>query len=535
MTDAHPYPAKVLPGHTELAARLHTEISAGAITHKTQFDKRKRELADGLNIAHLPTNPDLLPLIQGALNPEQRRLFSIKPVRNLSGVAVLAAMVKPHLCPHGTCTYCPKGIHHPAPPAYTGDEPAAQRGYRNDFDAYKQVTSRLKQLQATGQSTDKCELIIMGGTFLSMPVEYQHEFMKGCLDGISGKTHATLNDAVAACEHSPNRVIGITMETRPDVANISDISRMLEWGSTRVELGVQSVYDDVLAKLNRQHTVQTTIDATQRLKDACVKVGYHMMSKLPNSTLKRDMQAHRELFENPAFRPDMVKFYPVAVVANTALYQMWKKGEYAEMSEEEAIEFYSELKPRIPEWTRVMRVQRDIPTQNISGGVKKTNLRQMVEARMNENGTKCRCIRCREVGFKRTKEGVVPQKIELVRREYDASQGKEIFLSAEDREQDILVGFIRLRVPHAPTLPELADSAYIRELHVYGQSVPIGEQWEKSAQHKGWGKALLAEAEAIAKNEFGMGQMNVIAGIGVREYYRKLGYAQNGAFVRKKI
>lgn len=518
-----------------LAQRVHGELEKGMITTKHQLDRRKRELADGLNIAHLPTNPDLLPLLPKKISLEQRKLFMIKPVRNISGVAVLAAMVKPHLCPHGTCVYCPKGIHHPSPPAYTGDEPAAQRGYRNDFDAYKQVTSRIVQLNATGQSTDKCELVVMGGTFLSMPLEYQFEFMQGCLDGISGKKHNSLNEAIRACETSEHRVIGITMETRPDAAKLDDIKRMLTWGTTRVEMGVQSVYDDVLEKLNRQHTVQTTIDSTQRLKDSCLKVGYHMMSKLPYSTLKKDMKAHLEIFTNPDFRPDMVKFYPVAVVENTALYQNWKKDEYQEMTQEEAVEFYSKLKPHIPEWVRVMRVQRDIPTQNISAGVKKTNLRQTVHAHMKKEGLVCRCIRCREVGFKRTIEGVVPKKIELVRREYEASHGKEIFLSAEDVNEDILVGFVRLRIPHAPTLPELNDSAYIRELHVYGQSVPIGETIEKSAQHKGWGKKLLSEAETIAKKEFGLEQMNIIAGIGVREYYKKLGYEQNGAFVKKNL
>ncbi len=525
---------EVSPLH-RLAKRLHDEIVAGKITTITQLNTRKRELADGLNLKHLPTNPDLIPLMPEKLTAKERELFSIKPVRNISGVAVLAAMVKPHICPHGTCTYCPKGLHHPAPPAYTGDEPAAQRGYRNDFDAYKQVTSRIKQLQATGQSTDKCELIIMGGTFLSMPKEYQYQFMQGCLDGISGETHENLEQSVHACETSENRVIGITMETRPDVAKISDIQRMLTWGTTRVEMGVQSVHDDVLQTLNRQHTIQTTIDSTQRLKDSCLKVGYHMMSKLPGSTLERDLESHLEIFTNPNFRPDMVKFYPLAVVENTALYPKMLAGEYTPITQEEAIEFYATVKTHVPEWVRIMRIQRDIPAQNISAGVKKTNLRQMVEQRMKENGTVCRCIRCREVGFKRIKEGKVPEKIEMVRREYDASQGIEIFLSAEDVEQDILVGFTRLRIPHEATLPELAVSAYIRELHVYGQSIPIGGQISARGQHKGWGKQLMAEAEQIAKNEFGLDSMNVIAGIGVREYYKKIGYEQNGSFVFKKL
>ncbi len=521
--------------HHRLAQRIRDGIKSEKITTKKQLDAAKRALADGLNLSHLPTNPDLLPLLSEGLTDEQRGLFSIKPVRNISGVAVLAAMVKPHLCPHGTCIYCPKGLNHPAPPAYTGDEPAAQRGYRNEFDPFKQITSRIKQLQATGQSTNKCELIIMGGTFLSMPIDYQYAFMQGCLDGIAGKKQENFGQSVTACESSENRVIGITMETRPDVAKKSDITRMLEWGTTRVELGVQSVYDDILEKLNRQHTIQTTIDATQRLKDSCLKVGYHMMSKLPYSNLKRDMNAHLEIFQNPDFAPDMVKFYPVAVVKNTALYKMWEKGEYQEMTQEEAVEFYAQLKPQIPEWVRIMRVQRDIPTQNISAGVKKTNLRQMVEERMKENGQKCRCIRCREMGFKRVKEGISPAKIELVRRDYEASHGKEIFASAEDVEQNILVGFIRLRIPHDYVLPELQDSAYIRELHVYGQSVPLGEKMEKSGQHKGWGKKLLSEAEQIAKNEFGFEKINIIAGIGVREYYKKVGYEQNGAFVQKKL
>ena len=521
-----------------LAQRVYTELKAGTITTAFELDQRKRVLANGLQIHALPTNPDLLPIVQqncGTLTHAEEKLFSIKPIRNISGVAVLAAMVKPHMCPHGTCIYCPKGIHHPAPPAYTGDEPAAQRGYRNEFDAFRQVTSRIKQLNATGQSTEKCELIIMGGTFLSMPENYQFEFMQGCLDGISGEKHANLADAVAACETSPNRVIGITMETRPDVAKLSDIQRMLQWGTTRVEMGVQSVYDDVLEKLNRQHTVQTTIDSTQRLKDSCLKVGYHMMAKLPHSTLERDMQAHLEIFSNPDFRPDMVKFYPVAVVQNTALYKMWERGEYAEMTMEEAIQFYSKLKPQIPEWVRIMRVQRDIPTQNISAGVKKTNLRQEVQMHMKELGIRCRCIRCREVGFKHQNEGIWPNEVELVTRTYEASNGLEYFISAEDVAQDILVGFVRLRIPKQAALPELENSAFVRELHVYGQSIPLGEMKEKSGQHKGWGKKLMAESERIARDEHGMDAMNIIAGIGVREYYKKMGYVQNNAFVKKKL
>ncbi len=522
---------------TQLAQRIHEEMTKGKIHTVAQLNQKKRELADGLNLKHLPTNPDLLPILKTltTLSPQQVELFSIKPVRNISGVAVLAAMVKPHICPHGTCTYCPKGLHHPAPPAYTGDEPAAQRGYRNDFDPFKQVYSRIDQLQRTGQSTDKCELIIMGGTFLSMPEEYQYYFMRGCLDGISGTPHDSLVESVKACETSPNRVIGITMETRPDVAKMSDITRMLEWGTTRVEMGVQSVYDDVLQTLNRQHTIQTTIDSTQRLKDSCLKVGYHMMSKLPGSTLERDLQAHLEVFQNPNFKPDMIKLYPLAVVENTALYPKMMRGEYTPITEEQAITFYSKVKAAAPEWVRIMRVQRDIPSQNISAGVKKTNLRQLVNERMKEEGTQCRCIRCREVGFKRTREGLTPKKIELVRRDYEASKGKEIFLSYEDVEQDILIGFTRLRIPHQPTLNELANSAYIRELHVYGQSIPLGEQIQKSGQHKGLGKKLLAEAERVAKEEFGLEMMNIIAGIGVREYYKKLGYTQNGPFVGKKI
>ncbi|MDP2667061.1 MAG: tRNA uridine(34) 5-carboxymethylaminomethyl modification radical SAM/GNAT enzyme Elp3 [Candidatus Diapherotrites archaeon] len=518
-----------------LAHRLYTEIQANTITDIPRFNTRKRELAEGLGIAHLPPNPDLLPLMPGALRKEQRALFAIKPVRNISGVAVLAAMVKPHLCPHGTCIYCPKGLHHPAPPAYTGDEPAAQRGYRNDFDPYRQVNGRIQQLQAVGRDTDKCELIIMGGTFLSMPLDYQYSFMQGCLEGLAGKRFPSMGETIAACETSANRVIGITMETRPDVAKKEDIARMLSWGSTRVELGVQTIYDDVLEKLNRQHTVKQTIDATRRLKESSLKVGYHMMAKLPHSELKRDMAAHLNIFSNPDFKPDMVKLYPVAVVANTALYGMWKRGEYEEMTQEEAVAFYAALKPRIPEWVRVMRVQRDIPTPNISAGVKKTNLRQLVEKRMKEEGTRCRCIRCREMGFKKVKEGVSPQKIELVTRSYEASGGMEYFISAEDVEQDILVGFIRLRIPHLPLFSELADSGFVREVHVYGQSVPLGEQNVTSGQHKGWGQRLLQEAERVTKEKHGLSHVNVIAGIGVREYYKNLGYVQNGAWVRKNL
>jgi elongator complex protein 3 len=325
------------------------------------------------------------------------------------------------------------------------------------------------------------------------------------------------------------RCVAMCLETRPDFCFEKEIDEMLKLGGTRVELGVQTVYEDILRKIKRGHTVKDAVKATQLMKDSFLKVGYHMMPGLPGSSPAKDIKMFKELFSNPDFMPDALKIYPCMVIEGTELYDLWKAKKYKPLTTAVAAKMLVEIKKNIPKYCRIMRVQRDIPTTMISAGVDRTNLRQYVSKILKEKKIKCKCIRCREPKGR----AIDFSKIEIKRLDYPASGGKEVFLSAE--AGDILLGFCRLRIPYKPFRPEITKkSAGIRELHVYGTAVPVGEKGE-ALQHKGLGRKLMSEAERIAKEEFGCDKMLVISGIGVREYYKKLGYEQDGMYVSKKL
>ncbi len=487
------------------------------------------------NLGRIPGNSELIRLLTA---DERERLIPVlrrKATRALSGVNVVAVMTKPMACPHGRCAYCPGGPEVNSPQSYTGHEPAAMRGIQNSFDPYSQVRSRMEQLEAIGHTVDKIDLIIMGGTFPAGPRDYQEWFVKGCLDAITGEESRSLAEAKRLAETSTLRNVGVTVETRPDCLTENDVDNMLDLGVTRVEVGVQNVYDDIYKLVERGHTVQDVIDGTRRLKDSALKICYHMMPGLPGSSMRRDLEGFRQIFTDPSYMPDMLKIYPTLVVKGTKLYDWWRSGDYEPLNTEQATELVAQMKEMVPPWVRIMRVQRDIPLHQIEAGVDKSNLRQLAQKRLRERGSGCRCIRCREAGH-RSREGVEPESLGLVRRTYEASGGEENFIGVEDTENDVLVGFIRLRIPSDRVFrPEITSSTgLVRELHVYGRMTPVGldgYDW----QHMGWGEALMEEAERIAEEEYGMDRMVVMSALGTKEYYRRLGYACDGPYVFKPL
>jgi len=471
-----------------------------------------------------------------------------KPVRTLSGVTIVAIMTKPYPCPHGRCIYCPGGPEVGTPQSYYGEEPALMRAMYVGFHPYKQVYVRLKTYTEIGHPINKVELIIMGGTFPAMPLDYQEWFVTMALEAMNRfpdpnppKEFVYLEDAQLRNEYAKVRCVGMTIETRPDWGKEKHADRMLWLGATRVELGVQSIYDDVLKRVERGHTVKDTIEATRILKDCGFKIVYHIMPGLPGSDFDRDLEMIKTIFSDPDFMPDMLKIYPTLVVEGTKLYEMWKKGEYKALTDEEAIELISEMYRYIPKWVRIMRVQRDVPVKYIIAGPKRGDLRKLVEKRALEKGIKIKEIRFREAGLKFWKEGIYadPKNLRITRETYEASSGVEIFLAVEDPINDVIAGILRLRYPsekaHRPEID--GKTMIIRELHIYGPEVPIGAKPLFEWQHQGWGSKLLREAERIAVEEFDARRMLILSGIGVREYYRKHGYfrPQNSPYMTKYL
>jgi elongator complex protein 3 len=514
--------------------QLLKEIETGKIKTKEQLSKRKRALARGTG-KNQPDNAKILEMAKGRAREKVRKLLQIKPTRTISGVAVVAVMCKPHKCPHGKCTYCPHVEN--VPESYTGKEPAARRAIANKFDPYKQVQNRLTQLYATGHIPEKVELIIMGGTFPSLSRRYQKNFIKNCLLAMNRfpkdkpKKIPSLESIQKTNETTKIRCVGMTFETRPDYCKKKHVDFMLKLGGTRVELGVQTIYDYIYKKVNRGHTVKDVIKATRLLKDSGFKVLYHMMPGLPGSNLEKDIAMfiggapHKETFwrpgilNDPDFSPDMLKIYPCLVIPGSELYKDWKKGKYKPYTEKQAKAFLKKIKEGCPEWVRIMRIERDIPGTEIAAGIKTTNIRQML------GKTKCDCIRCREVGHRLRKGFKLDEKsIHLNLIFYTASKGKEIFLEFIDKNHTLL-GFLRLRL-------NKTETALVRELHVYGEQIPIGKKGK--IQHKGYGKKLLKKAEQLAKMA-GKKKISVISGIGVREYYRRLGYKKDKTYMSKRL
>jgi len=500
------------------------------------LNRLKIKTAREYNLGQLPTNAELLEAAteeeRGALLP----LLQMKPVRSISGVNVVAVMTPPHPCPHGRCAYCPNipGV----PNSYTGKEPSAMRGLQNGYDPYKQVKNRLAQLKRIGHPASKVEIIVQGGTFPSVDIEQQRDFLRNCLDAVTEKTSRSFEEAALQAERSASRNVGVTFETRPDCCDEKVIDNMLSLGVTRVELGVQTLQDEIYRLVDRGHTVQDVIDATQRLKDVGLKVCYHMMPGLPSTNYEDDVKTFERLFDDPKLRPDMLKIYPCLVLEGTKIHDWWKQGVYRPYTTEEAVELLSEIKAKMPSWVRIMRVQRDIPAQLIVAGVKKSNLRQLVRTEMAERKLRCHCIRCREVGHRMLADGFEPPQpddLELTVAKYEASEGAEFLVSIEEPVREVLIGYLRLRFPSGKsrrTEVSPGSTGIIRELHIYGTTASFEHKAQGAWQHRGYGRKLMEQAETICQ-EHDAKRIVVTSALGVRQYFRRLGYEQIGPYMGK--
>lgn len=507
---------------------------------KQVINRIKNRISAKYKLANTPRNADILRVTIPEEAEILRPFLQKRPVRTVSGVAVVATMTTPHECPHGKCAYCPGGPDLGVPQSYTGHEPATMRGIQNDYDPYRQVTSRLTQLSTIGHSINKVELIVMGGDWCSKPQEYQEFFVKGCLDAMNRLVSNNIDQAKKLNETAEVRNVGLTFETRPDWVTQESVDNMLNMGATRVEVGVQTLSDEILQKVERGHGVEETARATKILRDSGLKVCYHIMPGLLGTTIENDLRTFKQLFADSRFRPDMLKIYPTIVVKNTKLYEWWKSGEYTPFTTDQVVSLVATAVSSMPEYVRIQRMQRDIPLHQIEAGLNTGNLRELVHQRMKVSGLRNPTIRYREIGHfqMRSEEKVNPDNIQLVRRDYQASDGTEVFLSLEDPELDVLFGFLRLRVPsfdaHRIELTE-KPSLIIRELRVYGPVVEIGKRDRDAWQHLGLGERMMSESEDIGRADFDATRILVNSGIGVKEYYRSLGFIDKGPYLAKDL
>ena len=529
--------------------------------------------------APLPTKAELLHAYRELLaskeilpNKNLENILKTRKVRTLSGVAPITVMTAPMSCPN-RCLYCPTEVN--MPKSYLSNQPAAMRAVLAGFDPFIQTQTRLKALKENGHSTDKIEIIINGGTWSHHPKYYQTWYIKRIFEACNyygrgntadrikyqdvkkaiqeklshkipieeimrteddSKIMAELMKEQLANETAENRIIGITLETRPDFITPEEIKRMRMLGGTKVEIGVQNIYPEILELNRRGHGIKEVIRATKLLKDAGFKVAYHIMPAMFGSSPEKDIQMSKDLFSKPDFKPDFLKIYPCVVVKDSDLYEIFKMGKFIPYSTEILIDTLIKIKQEAPRYCRIARITRDIPQESIMGGCTITNLREVIQKKMEKRKIKCECIRCREA----KDEEINPENIKLNIIKFEASGATEYFLTFDSLDGKTLYAFLRLRLPNQSqkeiweTLPELKDAGMVRELHTYGKLMPLKTHDDKNAQHSGFGKRLMAEAENIAR-ENGIKKMAVISGVGVREYYAKIGYRKEGTYMSKQL
>ncbi len=555
----------------EVAEKLMKYIVDYNPQTKEEFDDAKRLGASKLKIKQ-PANQTLLIAYQSLLEkksvePDTQMDFFLRKanVRTLSGVAIITSLVKPYTCP-GKCIYCPTEIR--MPKSYIATEPAAARALRLDFSPYQQMKQRIEMLERNGHPTDKIEYILKGGTWNAYPLKYQYWFIlesfKACNDfareNIRGEVpeeywkdrplkeiQEELDREQTFNESAKHRIVGLTLETRPDAISPKTIHHMRLQGCTRIELGLQATDDKILELIKRGHTVQQFRDAIFLLREAGFKVDLHFMPDLPGSSPEHDVEMYKEIFMDPGLRPDMIKIYPNTVIKSAELYQWFLDGRYKSYGDEGLFRALLEMKLATPRYCRISRLIRDIPATEIENGNIITNLREMLEYELKKQGKKCVCLRCREIYRQKNNIGE-HEEPQIFVDTYETIGGTEYFISMEDTNRSAVYGFLRLRIPHksdnekliknleqlTALMPENRECAFIRELHVYGQLIEIGKTSALGTQHKGYGKRLVKEAEKIAQ-EKGFGKLSVISGVGVRGYYEKIGYTKEGTYMIKKL
>ncbi|HEY44456.1 MAG TPA: tRNA uridine(34) 5-carboxymethylaminomethyl modification radical SAM/GNAT enzyme Elp3 [Anaerolineae bacterium] len=506
---------EVRAGHEVMDAIRRHPLPSGGYVGKHVLVHVYSELIEG---GEWSDDPSILPQIR------------MKPGRTLSGVTTVSALTKPYPCP-GECIFCPDDVR--VPKSYLPDEPGAMRGVHHDFDPYAQTCSRLEALQAIGHPTDKIELIILGGTWSAYPAEYQVWFVQRCLDALNGFDSADLPEAQSANQDVQHKNVGLVIETRPDQIDLDEIRRLRELGVTKVQMGAQSMDDHILELNHRGHTVVDTRRAVSLLRSAGFKVVLHWMPNLLGATLDSDRADFLRLWEDPELHPDEIKIYPCQLLEETKLYELWKNGEYTPYSTEELIDLVADLKLHIPQYCRVNRVVRDIPSHHVVAGNKRTSLRQDIHRELERREQRCACIRCREI----RERPIDPRELKLDDMAYQANGGQEYFLSFVTSEDD-LAGYLRLYLPGPNSVDtgmlDLINTAIIREVHIYGQSLEVGLGEDGAAQHVGLGEQLISQAEKIAENS-GFERIAVIAALGTRGYYHRLGYELGETYMLKEL
>jgi elongator complex protein 3 len=462
--------------------------------------------------------------------PEVLAQIRMKPVRTLSGVTTLTVLTAPYACP-GECLFCP--TEERMPKSYLADEPGAMRALQHAFDPWAQVSARLEALQAIGHPTQKVELLILGGTWSAYPRAYQRWFVQRCLEALNGAAASGLETAQAANEGAAHRNVGLSVETRPDCVSLGEVAHLRRLGVTKVQLGAQSCDDRLLALNRRGHTVADTRQAMRLLRAAGLKIVLHWMPNLLGATPKTDGVDFARLWASEDLRPDELKIYPTQLLPGTGLAEAWARGEYVPYTAGELVELLADLKPSIPRYCRVNRVVRDIPSHHVLDGNRRTSLRQDVLRALSERGRICNCIRCREV-----RAALIPEDGLLAHSlSYAAAGGTEHFLSF-DTVDDRLAGYLRLWLPGKGSvstgLTDLSQAAIIREVHVYGPSLPLGDASHGAAQHAGVGARLVAWGEEVAR-QAGFRRMAIIAALGTRPYYRRLGYRLGESYMLKSL
>ncbi|MEZ4865114.1 MAG: tRNA uridine(34) 5-carboxymethylaminomethyl modification radical SAM/GNAT enzyme Elp3 [Caldilineaceae bacterium] len=476
-------------------------------------------------------------------DPLLMKRIRMKPMRTQSGVAPVTVLTAPAGCP-GKCIFCPDDWR--MPKSYIYDEPGCQRAERDGFDPYRQTYGRIQSFESIGHDADKVELLILGGTWSAYSRDYREWFVQRCFDAMNASgdpSYIGSASLAAAQEHNVNaqhRNVGLVVETRPDWVTPEEIRHLRKLGVTKVQIGVQSLDDEILARNKRGHDVAAVRQALGLLRTAGFKLHLHWMPNLYGATPDTDRADFARFFSDPAICPDELKIYPCSLIKETELYDLWQQGAYHPYAEDELVALLADVKPTIPPYTRVNRLFRDIPAHHIQAGVKLSNLRQVVQDELARRGQQCGCIRCHEV----KRRMVTVDELVLRCYTYDTDLTREHFLYFATHDQSaqpgLIAGFLRLSLPLRPGvgsrafLDEIADSAMIREVHVYGPALAIGQESEGQAQHTGLGSRLLEEARRMSRAA-GFRRISVIAATGTRSYYAARGFEQGELYMTGAI